>query len=109
MPQWVSWDRTGAVGSKSGHEQVKTGSNVGHIGHLGHVEGSVSQVSPMGHVGHWAREFMQNGFWGYWILPCGSNGLQPIIMVARSLDLIRSRTMVPQRIQSLCYKVVSLK
>ena len=55
MPQWVSWDQTGAVGLKSGHNWV----NPGHMGHLGHVEGSVGHVGPMGHVGHWTSEFVQ--------------------------------------------------
>ena len=58
VPQWVAWDQTGFVGSKLGHNWVKTGSNIGHVGHPGHVERSVGHVGAMCHVGHWASEFV---------------------------------------------------
>ena len=49
-------------------------SNVGRVGHLGHFEAAVGHLGPMGHVDHWAREFMLNKYWGYWIFPYGFDG-----------------------------------
>ena len=56
--------RLGPSGSKLG----QTWSNIGHLCRPGHAEGSVGHVGPMDHVGHWVSEFMENGYWGHWIL-----------------------------------------